>query len=223
MQNGQYGSVLIVEDDHESNHNLQMLLNKKFSEVIGAYSGYEGWQSFLAYRPDIVIMDIEIPGISGLDLVQRIRKIDPHCFIAILSAYSDKGYLMRAVSLKLDEYILKPITLPKLELLIKTIRVSAKEKLNHLVVIEGETVYDSKAKLVFHEGNRISLTHFEITVLELLLYHRGEVLHYQTIENAFCDSMDKSRNAIKIIISHLRKKIPVLMIKSIANRGYMAV
>ncbi|MFZ2890271.1 response regulator transcription factor [Sulfuricurvum sp.] len=225
MQSRQYESVLIVEDDRESNHNLQMLLNGEFLEIISAYNGYEGWQSFLSYRPDVVIVDIEMPGMSGLDLVRRIRKIDPHCFISVVSAYSDNRYLMQAVSLKLDEYILKPITFPKLESLIKAIRMSANEILDHLVVIEGETVYDSKAKLVLHDGNgiRVSLTHFEITVLELLLYHRGEVLLYQTIENAFCDSMDKSRNAIKIIISHLRKKIPGVTIQVIPNRGYMLI
>lgn len=221
MHRERYQSVLIVEDDQESNQNLQMLLGAKFSEVIGAYTGYEGWQSFLTYRPDIVIVDIEMPRINGLDLVRRIRRIDSRCFIAILTAYSDQNYLMQAVSLKLDEYILKPITLPKLESLLKKIHTTAKEELEYLVSIREEIMYDSKAKLVIYEGMRVSLTHFEITVLELLLYHRGEVLVYQTIENAFCDNIDKSRNAIKIIISHLRKKIPGLMIRAIPNRGYI--
>lgn len=223
MRSGRYETVLVVEDDQENNHNLQTLLRSKFSDVLGAFSGYDGWKSFLTYRPDIVIVDIEMPGINGLDLVRRIRRIDPRCFIAVLTAYSDHHYLMQAVPLKLDDYILKPLTLAKLESLLKKIRLLANEELEHFISIQDGSVYDSKAKLVLHEGQRVSLTHFEITVLELLLYYRGEVLLYQTIENAFCDCTDKSRNAIKIIISHLRKKIPGTIIQVIPNRGYMLV
>lgn len=223
MHQNRYRSILIVEDDHESNQNLQTVLSGKFDEVVGVYDGNEGWKAFLQNRPNIVIVDIELPGINGLDLVRYIRKIDSHCFIAVLTSYSDQKYLMKAVPLKLDAYILKPITSSKLESLLNTIQSSQKQLSEHIVSINDHTFYDSKAKIITHHNNRIVLTHFEITVLELLLYYRGEILLYETIDNAFCDSMDKSRNAIKIIISHLRKKIPGLIIRSVSNVGYILI
>lgn len=216
----EYVSLLIVEDDHESNMNLQTLFRDKFDDVIGAYDGIEGWKAFQSYRPNVIIVDIEMPGINGLDLVRYIRKIDQNCFVAVLTSYSNQEYLLKAVSLKLDAYLLKPITSSKLELLLNNIYTSRIHLLQHKIPLSDNTYYDSKAKMVIHLGNRIHLSHVEITILELLLYHKEEVVLHQTIENAFCDSTEKSRNAIKIIISHLRKKIPDLLIRSIPRIGY---
>lgn len=220
MQKSEYLSLLIVEDDHESNKNLQELFRDKFDDVVGVYNGTEGWEAFKSLRPNVIITDIQMPGMNGLDLVRNIRKIDQNCFVAVLTSYSDQQYLLQAVSLKLDSYILKPVTSLKLESLLKSIYSSRIHLLQHKVLISENTYYDSKAKMVMCLDKRIHLTHVEITILELLLYYKGEIVLHETIENAFCDNTEKSRNAIKIIMSHLRKKIPDITIQSIQRIGY---
>ncbi|MBN2869996.1 MAG: response regulator [Campylobacterales bacterium] len=221
MQQNRTHSVLIVEDDPESNDNLRSLLSQTFENVISVYDGAEGLKAYRLYRPDIVITDIEMPGMNGLDLVRAIRKVDPNCFVGILTSYSNQHYLMQAVSLKLDTYILKPLTSAKLDALVNDIRRFRQQFIHHRLPIHQDAYYDSKAKIVVDGGRRIFLTHSEITLLELFLYYRGEALLYDTIEYALYGTGERSRNAMKILISNLRKKIPALSIRSIPKIGYI--
>ncbi|MDD3770910.1 MAG: winged helix-turn-helix domain-containing protein [Sulfuricurvum sp.] len=91
----------------------------------------------------------------------------------------------------------------------------------HRISLHQDTYYDTKGKLVVDGDKRVFLSHSEITVLELLLYYRGETLLYETLEYAFLSSENKSRNALKIIVSNLRRKIPGLPIRSIPKIGYI--
>jgi len=211
--------ILLVEDDYESNENLKRFLLKTFDDVICAYDGLEGWKLFQAYEPQIVITDILMPKLDGLDMIRKIRDVDSECFIAVLSAYSDQQHLMRAVSLKLDAYVLKPISSLKLASLIKKIR-SSKKTLHHQTYTINESIsYDVQSKVITKEGQQITLANREIALLELLLDNRAEIVSYEMIEYTLYDTEETSRNAVKIIISNLRKKIG-FPINSIPKVGY---
>jgi DNA-binding response OmpR family regulator len=89
------------------------------------------------------------------------------------------------------------------------------------VNIDHDILYDTKAKYVLQGGERIILTHLEIILLELFLSSRGTIIDYQTIEYKLYGSEEASRNGLSILISRLRKKLPNLDIRSIANVGYI--
>ncbi|MFZ5375438.1 MAG: winged helix-turn-helix domain-containing protein [Campylobacterota bacterium] len=91
----------------------------------------------------------------------------------------------------------------------------------HRIALHQNTYYDTKGKLVVDGNQRIFLSHSEITVLELLLYYRGETLLYETLEYAFLSPENKSRNALKVIVSNLRRKIPGLPVRAIPKIGYI--
>jgi YesN/AraC family two-component response regulator len=112
-------TILIVEDDSESNDNLAYLLKSKFAEVISAYDGIEGWKIYSERMPDIILTDIEMPKMDGLELIRRIRADNAEIPIIVLSSYSHQHYLLDAIPLKLEEYLLKPITMNKLETLLQ--------------------------------------------------------------------------------------------------------
>lgn len=213
-------TILIVEDDRESNHNLVHLLSKHFSNIYSAYDGKEGWKLYQTYQPDIIISDIQMPHSNGLELIQKIRKIDQECFIAVLSAYSDQHYLMGAVTLKLDAYILKPITFLKLTSLNQKIEKHKTALHRQIYTLAPNMTYDFLSKTVTKENQKIALTNREISLLELLIEHKGEVVSYGMIEYALYDTEETSRNAIKILISHLRKKLAIT-ITPIPKIGYI--
>lgn len=212
-------TVLLIEDDQESHHNLVHLLSKHFSNVLSAYDGHEGWRLYRHHRPDIILSDIQMPHSDGLELIQKIRTIDEECFIAVLSAHSDQHRLMRAVSLKLDAYILKPITLQKLNSLYQKIGAHRQNLHRQLCSLAPNTTYDFLSKTATKGGVRVSLANREISLLELLIEHRGDAVSYTMIEYALCDTQETTPNAIKILISHLRKKLGITII-SIPKVGY---
>lgn len=214
-------SVLIVEDDHETNHNFQMILRSYFDDVCGAHNTADGWKMYEKHHPDAMLIDIEMGGTNGLDLVRRIRAVDPKCFIGVITAFSNQRYLEQAVTLKLDAYIVKPLTEETLLSLVTRIRESNTLKAFEAIVIDHETVYDIKAKHIVRNNQRIVLTHLEIILLELLIASRGEIVDYQTIEENLYSSDDASRNGLRILVARLRKKLPGITIRSIANIGYI--
>jgi YesN/AraC family two-component response regulator len=108
-------TILIAEDDRESNDLLSVFLQKQYERVFSAYDGQEAWHLYEKYSPDLIFTDIEMPKLDGLKLIEKIRQHDQTTPIVILSAYSDIQFLLKAIPLQLEEYILKPITFDKID------------------------------------------------------------------------------------------------------------
>ena len=213
-----YKTILIVEDDRESNDNLSYLLKSKFAEVFSAYDGVEGWKIFQEKAPDIILTDIEMPKMDGLELIRRIRAEDTTIPIIILSAYSYQRYLLEAIPLKLEEYLFKPITMNKLESLLR--KLERNGKISKSIDIDENIRYDFQSKSIFYNGVPSRLSHLEISLMELLIQRRGHIVSYEEIEYALYGTQEISRNALKIVVSNLRKKIIGLNIQATPKLGY---
>lgn len=213
-------TILIIEDDCESNDNLSYLLKSKFAEVFSAYDGLEGWKMYQEKCPDIILTDIEMPRMDGLELIRRIRENDTDTPIVILSSYSHQHYLFNAIPLKLEEYLLKPITLNKLDTLFQILERNNKDKVLKNIDISETMYYDFQSKAIFQNGTMLRLSHLEISLIELLLKHRGKIVSYEEIEYTLYGSQEISRNALKIVVSNLRKKVVGLNIQSTPKLGY---
>lgn len=102
-------TVLYVEDNRSLNQKVEQFLHKFFAKVFVAYDGIEGLQHYKEYQPDIVITDIKMPKLDGIELSKKIKFLDPNAKILILSAYDDKEFLYRAIELGVFRFIKKPI------------------------------------------------------------------------------------------------------------------
>lgn len=215
-------TILIAEDDRESNDYLTLFLSKKCQQVLSAYDGQEAWRLYEEYIPDLIFTDIEMPKLDGLKLIEKIRQHDRTTPIVILSAYSDIQYLFQAIPLQLEEYILKPITFEKVDSFLKKMNTKEMQKLSRKVVINKtkKTYYDYASKTARIGEHSISLANLEITLLELLLDNQREIVSYSEIEEILYGTALNNRNAIKCLVKNLRAKIPTITIRSIPKIGY---
>lgn len=107
-------TLLYVEDNKGLQVIARRLMEKFFSNVISASDGEEGYQLFKELRPQIIITDIRMPRLNGLDMIKKIKKIDPDIKVIITSAYDDKEYLLEAVKIGVFDYLKKPVKIDDL-------------------------------------------------------------------------------------------------------------
>lgn len=209
-------TVLIVEDDVESNTNLAFFLQQSFGRVISAYNGQEGWIKYNDEIPDLIITDIEMPVMNGLTLIQKIRRHDRLTPIIVLSAYSDQHYLLKAITLQLSDYLIKPITSGRLNDVLSRYMHTGDIKTGRVFFDDGDGVYDYDTKSAFLEGRNIKLTNKEIVLLELLVENRYRLISYDVMDEIGI----KTRNALKCIVRDLRKKLYTIKIETVSKWGY---
>jgi two-component system, OmpR family, response regulator VanR len=213
-------TVLIVEDDRENNTNLAFYFQYFFEKVLSAYDGQEGWVMYNEEVPDLIITDIEMPKMDGLELVQKIRRFDTQTPIIVLSAYSQQHYLLKAIPLQLSDYLIKPITHVQLDEIIRKFVHVNNRVTGKIALDDTDGFYDYDAKVVLVGFKKVKLTNKEIILLELLLKNRGVLIRYDEIEEALYSDTPKDHNALKCIIRDMRSKLPTLQIESVAKWGY---
>ncbi len=208
-------NVLYVEDDKTVHENIKGILSEFFNKVVAAESGEEAWLKFKKEKIDIAIVDIELPGFSGLELIKKIRKERPDMPIVVVSAYTKTDYLLESVELKLDKYIVKPLTSRKLyELLMKLESEMGETTLIHLPM--DVTIDTLKSTITFGD-NKFSLTYRELKMMEMLA-EKGAVTYedlYQFWKETPTD------NAIRSFVKQLRKKLPEGLLKVRSKIGYV--
>jgi signal transduction histidine kinase len=101
--------ILYVEDDKDIRDNIFTYLSRRIETVLVAEDGEIGLELFKIHRPDLVISDIRMPKLDGIEMSKRIKSIDPDVSIIIMSAFSDVNYLLDSINIGIDQYIIKPM------------------------------------------------------------------------------------------------------------------
>jgi len=102
-------SILYVEDEDIPRERLAIILQRRVRDVRLARDGQEGLDAYRTARPDLVVTDIRMPRMSGLDMIREIKQVDPEARFVVTSAYSDSELLLKAIDCVIDGYILKPV------------------------------------------------------------------------------------------------------------------
>lgn len=209
--------VLYAEDEAGVRKNVYELLSLLFKEVYLAHNGEEAYALFEEHHPDLIITDIKMPRLSGIELAKKIRHNSAQAHIIIITAYTEVDFMLEAIELSLLRYIVKPITEPKLfDALEKFLQASEKE---HIKALAPEWYYDFLQKSILNGSEVYELTKKEAKLIELLL-QKDSIITYAEIEEKLWEGEYMSLNALRLMIKNLRKKLPEGVLKNIQGIGY---
>ncbi|APW64577.1 regulator [Poseidonibacter parvus] len=213
-------TILYLEDDEAVRTINSRFLKRMFNELYEAADGLEGLSLYKKHNPDIILTDIQMPEMDGITLAKQIRQNDNTTKIIISTAFSDKEYLLEAIELHLEKYIIKPLTSRNLiPALTKAVDDLEKNK-NSKIEITEDFYFNTQTSVFYFEEKVIELNKKELLFLKLLCLNKNRVVSYEEIEQYVWEEEYMSLNSLRTTIGFLRKKIPVNCIKNISNMGY---
>jgi DNA-binding response OmpR family regulator len=211
-------TLLYVEDDDIIRQNAVEYLCESFKEVFQAVDGQEALKLYEAHKPDIIMSDIEMPRLNGLEMAKKIRKQDKTIPIIITTAFTDTEYMLQAIELQLIKYIVKPINTKKLSNALNLLMEHL--NMNNIVTLDKEKYYDSLNKCFMMHNDIVTLTKKELQLLDLLAKNHHRVVTYEEIETHIWYDDYMSMDALRALVRTLRKKLQGEYIENVSSFGY---
>ncbi|CAH8768770.1 response regulator transcription factor [Paenibacillus dendritiformis] len=222
--------ILIVEDEEKIARVLELELTYEGYEVGKALDGLEGFRLFQEQSWDLILLDVMLPGISGIELLRRIRSHDPHTMVVMLTAKDSVEDKVSGLDLGANDYVTKPF---QIEELLARIRASLRmRRLPPAAEIEPEwiTVADLSLSELTHEvkrgEDRIELTPREFDLLAYLMKHARQVLsREQLLDGVWGYDYYGDTNIVDVYIRYLRHKVDkpydTALIHTVRGVGYV--
>jgi len=206
--------ILYVEDDPDIQESTIIILEIFFDKVITASNGLEGIEKFKNHTIDIIITDINMPFMNGLDMAKEIKKIDMNVPILISSAYNDTNYFLEAITIGVEGYLLKPLDLEQfkqgLYKAINAIRIQREHKL-YQDKLKNRLV--QKSKILLEQSKLVAMGEMiDIIAHQWKQPLNSIVMHASMIESSL-ESMDKEalQNEFQECYSNLNMQIDHLL------------
>lgn len=211
--------ILVVEDEVKARESMINILSERFSKVIGAQNGDEGLKKFKKFKPDLVITDIAMPIMDGLDMAREIKEISDDVPIVVLSAYSEKERLLRSIDIGIDKYLIKPVDIEELFKVLDYL-IGEKIEANMLVKISEEYQFNKTKRTLIYSGGEIVLTKKELAFISLLLKQPGALVLHEDIKKNVWIGEHLSDTAVRTFIKRVRDKVGEDFIKNVPSLGY---
>ena len=212
--------ILIVEDDKILSQGLCSALQKEGFVVNNALTGADATKLFVSFAPDIVILDLGLPDIDGLDVLKALRKKQPTTPVLVLTARHSVEEKVQALDIGADDYLQKPFEIPELFARLRGMARRLGTASSSLIEI-GAVTLDTAAHTLMVESNDVALPRKEYMILKALMESAGRVKTREALEGNLYDwSEEIGSNTIEAHISNLRKKLPEGFIKTIRGVGY---
>lgn len=217
-------SALVIEDDNALQTYLKELLIENGYNVTAAADGIEGLKTLEEKTPDIVLLDLNLPKISGESVCRTLRKDYPELPIIILTAKDTINDVVNGLNLGADDYMTKPFDAEELVARMKA-RLRSKGAPQSTLQV-GDLILNSKTLEVTRGGTTISLSPHEFKVLQYLMANKNHVLTRDMIINrVWFDTPEVETRIVDVYIGYLRKKIDSdhekKLIQSARGFGYM--
>jgi two-component system copper resistance phosphate regulon response regulator CusR len=215
---------LLIEDERKVADFVAKGLRTERFAVDVAYDGNAGWDFASRYDYDLMILDLMLPGLSGTELLERVRRKTRSTPILVLTARDATADKVQHFEAGADDYLTKPFALA--ELLVRARALLRRGPINHASVLRvADLELDRLSQQVKRAGKRIALTSKEYGLLEYLLLNAGRVIsRAMIIEHVWDQSFQGLTNIVDVYVRHLRSKIddpfPKKLIRTVRGAGY---
>lgn len=220
ISEGKYMRLLVIEDDRDLNRQLVSVLSQAGYAVDAAFDGEEGHFLGDTEPYDAIILDLGLPKLDGLSVLESWRRDDRRMPVLILTArdrWSDK---VAGIDAGADDYVAKPFhveeVLARVRALLRRSVGQAKSELEC-----GSLRLDTKMARVTYNGVPVKLTSLEYRLLAYLMHHQGRVVpRLELVEHLYEQDFDRDSNTVEVFIGRLRKKLSPETIVTVRGLGY---
>ncbi len=202
-------TILIVEDDRSLREGLAMNFRVKGYTVLTAVDGEEGMQKAFDARPDLIVLDIMLPGFSGLDILDELREQGENTAVLILSARGDLDQKIEGLNLGADDYLAKPFELPELLARVEALLRRNRREVESLPPLEfGEVVIEIAARRVTLRSEEVKISAREFDLLCLLARSPGRTFSRETIlDRVWGWGFEGTPRTVDNFVMSLRRKL----------------
>ena len=199
-------NILLIEDDTALNKAISVYFKKEKFTVLSCFSGQEALDTFSQNNSDLIILDINLPDLSGFDLIEQIKIMNLNIPILILSACDLDSDILHGFNLGAEDYVTKPFNI---EILHKKINVILKRNTKNIFYKDDHLFFDKNTSKLVINNEETKLTPLEFKLLSLFLENQNQILLKETIIEKIWDSNENyvDEHTLLVNISRLRNKI----------------
>jgi two-component system KDP operon response regulator KdpE len=203
--------VLIIEDDDIIIDTIRLTfqIGWQSAQIISTKFGEEGIQLVETQTPDIIILDLGLPDISGFEVIKSIRLFS-NIPLIVLTVQTDENITIKALELGANDYICKPFR--QLELLAR-IKTAIRNQNSGSMIFSsiGPFNFDNSGRRLIYHNQKICITSTELIILKFLLLNKGQIVTYDQIAQQIWDSTYTGyKKTLRVYIAHLRKKLEII-------------
>lgn len=232
MPKSHHPIILLIDDDPQILKTVQEVLTLDLYQVHTAANGQEGIQSYETLKPDLVLCDVMLPDILGLDICRTIKQKNPCQLFVFMTSLGDETDQVVGLELGADDYLVKPFKIKtfraKIRSLLRRLKQisTSSQQIHAPQIIQNNLKIDTSSYTACLSGRELNLTHKEFEVLAWLAAHPGQLFtRQQLLEQLWKEDLDVNDRAVDALIRRLREKLgdsvsEVQFIETVRGMGY---
>jgi len=215
-------TALYVEDELDVLENISELLKNYFKTFYTASDGERGYELVVEQEIDLLLVDIGLPKMNGIELIKKIRESDKNIEIVVISAYTETDYFLECIECQIDKYIIKPFTSRKIKALLERLNKKFAERdVEKEIVLDNEFTFNGLSSQLIFNNEIVSLTKKEKELLILFLNKKNSLISIQNMEYSIWPDQASSASRRRALVSRLRAKLQHRFIETYSSEGYI--
>ena len=215
--------LLLIEDDASMQTALQRALSRRGIDVCACTDGRLAVAQWTAAQPDVVVLDLSLPGLDGLQVLEQARRQGLATPVLILTARGTVGDRIMGLNLGADDYLPKPFDLDELEARLRALsrrRPSPSTESSSTAYLAGALRYEKESGAIYHQGLVLELTPRELALLQTLIVKPGHAVSKERLfELVFPGEAEVQYEAVEVVVYRLRKKLLGTGVTLVTLRG----